>query len=230
MDGGAANHWYYRSKVDAVKRIIGGGCCSRILDVGAGSGFFSKMLLLETLAKKAWCVDVGYDEDSDWVLIDKELHFRSAVNDVDADLVLLMDVLEHVDDDVFLLESYTRKVPCGSFVIITVPAFNFLWSEHDVFLGHKRRYTLEQICSVAERAGLVVERRFYFFGGVLPIAAAMRMHGRVVCKKSRQPRSQLKQHSMLLNWLLRLICRAELAIMTKNRFAGLTAFCVARTR
>lgn len=89
-----ATHWYYSSKAKAMTHLIGKTGISTILDVGAGSGFFSHYLLSHTTAKEAWCVDISYDSDSDVVVDGKSVHFRRSIDSVNADLVLLMDVLE----------------------------------------------------------------------------------------------------------------------------------------
>jgi hypothetical protein len=68
--------------------------------------------------------------------IGKPLLFRRSVDQSDADLVLLMDVIEHVEDDVGLVREYANKVAPGTRFITTVPAFMWLWSGHDVFLEH----------------------------------------------------------------------------------------------
>jgi hypothetical protein len=138
-----------------------------------------------------------------------------------------MDVLEHVDDDVGLLADYARKVPSGARFLISVPAFQFLWSGHDVFLEHKRRYRLNQIEDVVERAGLTVELGTYYFGGVFPIAAAIRLVNNCIHRGSKQPRSQLSLHHPVINGTLAAMSHAELPLMTHNRLAGLTAFCLA---
>lgn len=221
------DHWYYRSKAKAVAQILNGKKISTILDVGAGSGFFSKYLLTTSAAKDAWCVDISYENDSDAIEAGKPIHFRKSIDKVDADLVLLMDVLEHVDDDVGLLKDYVAKVPRGTYFLISVPAFDFLWSEHDVFLDHKRRYQLNQIERVAEHAGLTVQHGAYYFGAVFPIAATVRLVGNFFRKDPTGPRSQLKSHHPAVNETLATLCSAELPLMRHNRLAGLTAFCVA---
>ena len=58
-------HWYYRSKAAALRRMVGGLGPQRLLDVGAGSGFFSRHLLAESGAQSALCVDIGYERDRD---------------------------------------------------------------------------------------------------------------------------------------------------------------------
>ena len=230
LGGGIDSHWYYRSKAKAVMRLIGNDNVFAVLDVGAGSGFFSKTLLAKTEAKKAWCVDTSYGGDSDFVEAGKTVYFRRYIDAVDVDLVLMMDVLEHVDDDVGLLKEYASKVPRGTVFLISVPAFQFLWSDHDVFLEHKRRYTLNQINSVIERAGLTVTHCSYYFGVILPVVAAVRVFNNVFRKGARPPKSQLKQHGVVVNGVLEFLSHAELSLMRLNGVAGLTAFCLAKSR
>jgi hypothetical protein len=141
-----------------------------------------------------------------------------------------MDVLEHVDDDVGLLSEYVSKAPIGARFLISVPAFQFLWSGHDVFLEHKRRYRLSQIERVADLAGLRVVRSAYYFGLVFPIAAVIRVIQRVLVSEDKSPRSQLTLHSAVTNLALGALCNIELPIMRFNRLAGLTAFCLAEKR
>ena len=219
-------HWYYASKAAATKRLLGDLPIRKILDVGAGSGFFTHHLLTHTAANEAWCVDISYDADSDANTAGKPVHYRRGIESVDADLVLLMDVLEHVDDDVGLLKAYVDKVPSGSRFLMTVPAFQFLWSGHDDFLEHKRRYTLAQFETVARDAGLTVKQGAYYFGAVFPIAATLRLLPKGA--QPSPPRSQLKQHHPAVNSILKTLCGIELPLMRANRLAGLTVFVLAQ--
>ncbi|MCM8594550.1 bifunctional 2-polyprenyl-6-hydroxyphenol methylase/3-demethylubiquinol 3-O-methyltransferase UbiG [Accumulibacter sp.] len=220
-------HWYYRSKASAVIRLLGRAPVSTVIDVGAGSGFFSRYLLCHTSAREAWCIDTSYTREEDDREGEKPIHFRRVAKDICADLVLVMDVLEHVDDDVALLRAYVNRVPPGARFVVSVPAFQFLWSGHDVFLGHRRRYRLRQIEEVVSRAGLTVRRGVYYFGAVLPMGAVLRLLDRWRHRRSLPSRSQLSQHHPLSNELLALLSRAELAVMPCNRLFGLTAFCLA---
>jgi SAM-dependent methyltransferase len=77
------------------------------------------------------------------------------------DLVISIDVLEHVDDDASALREIYRVCRRGGMLIATVPAFNFLWSRRDEQLHHKRRYSLEQFRSKVSRAGFKVIRATY---------------------------------------------------------------------
>lgn len=221
-------HWYYRAKAEATRRLLEGQGAKTVLDVGAGSGFFSKHLLESTDVAEAWCVDPSYPGDSDETHGAKPLHFRRHIDAADADLVLMMDVLEHVDDDVGLVAEYAGKVKSGARFLISVPAFQFLWSGHDVFLEHRRRYTLPEIEQVVARAGLEEIAGNYYFGGVFPLAAATRFAQNLRGGAQATARSQLKRHHPLVNGALGLICAAETPLLRWNRAFGLTAFCLAR--
>jgi SAM-dependent methyltransferase len=223
-------HWYYRAKAQALARMLAGLTPSRILDVGAGSGFFSRYLLEHGTAHEAWCVDISYQADTDDSVAGKPVYRRRNVGALPCDLVLLMDVLEHVDDDLALLREQVEKVPSGAVVLISVPAFRWLWSSHDDFLGHKRRYTLDQVESLVARAGLECERAAYFFGLVLPLAALTRLpeRARKIWGNAGPPASHLRVHAPLVNTALLLASQGELPWMRWNRVAGLTVFCLAR--
>jgi hypothetical protein len=220
-------HWYYRSKSAALLRLVSPLQPRKILDVGAGSGFFSKYLLDHTSAGSARCIDPYYPEERDGSHAGKPIRYRHACTGTDADLVLMMDVLEHVEDDLALLNDYIAKVPAGTRFLVTVPAFQFLWSGHDVFLGHHRRYTLRGVIDLMERAGLVVEQRAYYFGLVFPLVVTVRLAGRLFGRGIDEPGSDLRQHSALTNETLSLFCRLELPFFRFNRLAGLSVFCMA---
>ena len=115
-------------------------------------------------------------------------------------------------------------MPSGAHFLATVPAFQSLWSGHDVFLEHKRRYRLGEIEATMRDAGLVVEHGAYYFGFVFPLAAAVRFAHR----GEVHPKSSLKKHGALTNGLLSAVCAAELPLFRLNRLAGLSAFVLAR--
>ena len=219
-----ARHWYYRSKAAALRRAVAGLRPRHLLDVGAGSGFFSRHLLAETAAESALCVDIGYPANRDDSAAGKPVRYRRDIGPTDCDLVLMMDVLEHVDDDRGLVRHYAGKVPSGAHFLVTVPAFSFLWSGHDVFLEHKRRYRLREIEAVLRDAGLEIVRGTYYFGLVFPLAAAVRLADR----NTTEPRSSLKKHGAFTNGLLAALCAAELPLFPVNRLAGLSAFVLAK--
>ena len=109
------SHWYYRAKLAALTHIIADLRIRHILDIGAGSGYFSKALLETTPATAALCVDPGYPVNRDETVLGKPIGFRRTLSTSDADLVLMMDVIEHVDDDVGIVRDYFDKVASGTY-------------------------------------------------------------------------------------------------------------------
>jgi hypothetical protein len=109
-------------------------------------------------------------------------------------------------------------------VVVTVPAFGWLWSDHDVFLGHQRRYTLGQLERVLRTAGLRVEFGCYYFGLVLPAVAAVRLGQRLARGRRAAPKSDMRGFGSVSNTLLWAACRAELLVWRNNRLGGLSVF------
>lgn len=225
-------HWYYVSKGRALRHFLSHVRNARLLDVGAGSGVFSRQLIDAGICEQATCVDPAYAEERSETYAGREISFVRRLLDPQHDLLLVMDVLEHVEDDVGLLRQYSATMPHGGSVLITVPAFQFLWSGHDVFLEHKRRYTLNQIEDVVARAGLKVVRSRYFFGFLFPIAAIVRLYAaRRMRKGELAPRSDLRKSPGLINKALSFVHDFERATLFRfNRLAGLTIFCLAQRK
>jgi hypothetical protein len=222
LGGDTSQHWYYRSKLAALRLALSGLPPMPVLDVGAGSGFFSRALLAGGEASEATCVDPGYVSDSDQEVNGRTLRFRRVAEPGEAGLLLMMDVLEHVPDDGALLAAYVAQVPRGAHVMVTVPAFQTLWSGHDVFLEHHRRYTLHQVERLLRNAGLQVELGCYFFAAVLPLVAAVRLGKRLL--HGDRPSSDMRRFGPATNAALGAICRAELAVFRANRLAGASVF------
>jgi SAM-dependent methyltransferase len=222
-----AHHWYYSAKAKMVCSLLKTTKPTNIMDVGAGSGFFTEYLLQHTEARQAWCIDTSYSLDRTKELGTKKIRFARSLTPQNVDTVLLMDVLEHVDDDQQLLRDCMAAVPKETLFLISVPAFQFLWSGHDEFLEHRRRYTRTGLESVVAGAGLDIQQSMYGFGLVFPIAASIRM-GKKLFRQQDKAESQLKNHAPFSNMALKLLCDIELPFMRMNRLAGLTVFCVAK--
>ncbi len=219
------DHWYYRAKARALRRCLGKNSFNSILDVGAGSGYFSRYLLNIGYAQKSTCVDSNYSKEYVETLDGKSIEFKRSIQRSDAELMLMMDVIEHVDDDIALIKEYAGMLETGSTILITVPAFEFLWSGHDVFLGHKRRYTRRSLIRTVEAAQLKIVNASYFYAFLFPLAAAKRLSQKF---RKTTPKSELKRHNAFTNQLLLGICFCELPIFELNRLAGLTVFCLAK--
>jgi 2-polyprenyl-3-methyl-5-hydroxy-6-metoxy-1,4-benzoquinol methylase len=218
-------HWYYVSKGRAMRALLGKDLSvDEVLDVGAGSGVFSKQLLDEGLCQRSVCVDPGYKEEREDVHNGKPIRFLKSLDKTTQDLILMMDVLEHVPDDVALLKQYTSSMPKGGKVFITVPAFQFVWSGHDVFLEHYRRYTIKRLRKAVIEAGLAPVKSRYFFATKFPIVAIIRWvknhllnHGKIVGK------SELRIYPEWFNKTLIFVHDVERILFYPfNRFFGLS--------
>ena len=178
-------HWWFvarRELISAVvERILPPG--GSILDVGCGTGF-----VLERLRERydaagvdqspialALCRARGLDQT--WLGSPENL---TAVAGRRFDLVLFLDVLEHLDHNVSALRHAAGVMAPGGAVLVTVPAFRFLWSRHDELNQHRRRYTRGELEALLRRSGFSVERSSYFNTYLFPLAVATRMAGRLL--------------------------------------------------
>lgn len=218
LGSAADRHWYYRAKSKALEAMLPPGFNRRVMDVGAGSGFFSKHLARRGLIEQALCIDPGYARDRDETVGGATIRYRREPEPMDAGLALFMDVLEHVPDDAGLLSAYRAHLPPDARVIITVPAFAFLWSGHDVFLEHYRRYTRRMLNETIAQADFRLVDSFYYYGLVLPLAAASRL----LAPNRMEEKSAVRPHGTVTNAILYAASAAERPLMRLNKLAGLT--------
>jgi 2-polyprenyl-3-methyl-5-hydroxy-6-metoxy-1,4-benzoquinol methylase len=226
----AQSHWYYLSKGRALRALLGKAHVPEVLDVGAGSGIFARQLLEADVCRRAVCVDPNYANERIERLEGKEIEFRRSIEDITQRLILMIDVLEHVDDDGALLRSYVDRAPSGAHVLVSVPAFQFLWSGHDVFLEHRRRYTRAQVEALVRRAGLEVLCSRYFFAILFPLIVLLRLRDAWRLRRDETAaRSALTRQPPLVNAVLTALHSLErLSLLRFNRLAGLSVFCLAR--
>lgn len=224
------NHWYYVSKGRALRTLLGKADVPEVLDVGAGSGVFARQFLDAGVCRRAVCVDPNYPDEHIERKGEREIEFRRSVEDVTQQLILMIDVLEHVEDAGALLRNYLDRAPTGAHVLLSVPAFRFLWSGHDVFLEHRRRYTRGQVEALVRGAGLEVVRSRYFFAVLFPLIALLRLYDRWRLRGGAvAPRSALSRLPSLVNAMLTSLHSLErISLFRLNRLAGLSVFCLAR--
>lgn len=172
-------HWWFvgrRAIVDSLLSDHLGNASRerRILDVGCGTGG-----MLPILSKYGRVTGI----DSEPLALDycrkrgiTDVHpqdsFRAGA---EYDVVTLFDVLEHVPGEAGFLAKIDSYLKPGGLLVVTVPAFEFLWSRHDDLNRHQRRYTRRALVNVLEKAGFEVERSSYFNTLLFPGAAAVRL-------------------------------------------------------
>ncbi len=149
----------------------------------------------------------------------------------------LFDVVEHIEDDVEFLKILSEYLKKGAKLYITVPSFNWLWSNEDNFAGHYRRYTLKSMKKVLEKAGYEIEYSTYIFSILpLPVMLFRCLPYRLgLAKKSEDLSKNEKEHKErkgILSGLLNRIWNWEINKIKKNKriFFGGSCFVVAKKK
>lgn len=137
-----------------------------IADIGAGDCFFLQKLL-PLVSGMVYAIDAGYGEKAE---IKDGIHCLNDISELPKlpgnSAIVMMDVLEHIDDDVSFLNEVLQKISKDDYLFITVPAFQFLFSNHDVFLKHRRRYSRKQLLALLYSCNLKVEKCHYFYSSL----------------------------------------------------------------
>lgn len=172
-------HWWYRGRrrvLDVALRSLVSAPGTRVLDAGCGSG--RNMVDLQHLGPVTGIelsppsVQVARARNVGEVVEGSVLEMPFA--DSSFQLAVSLDVIEHLEDDIGALRELRRVVAPGGRLLVTVPAYQWLWSRHDVINHHHRRYSRTTLVRAAESAGWRAERTTHFNSLLLPLAIAMR--------------------------------------------------------
>ncbi len=128
------------------------------------------------------------------------------------DVVAAFDVIEHCEPESVAVAELARVLAPGGRLLVSVPAYQWAWSDHDVRAGHHRRYTRPRIASALEVGGLRVERSTYAFAAVFPMFAAERMVRRLRRSSSS---ARLPHVSPVVDRTLRALSRAESRVLRR---------------
>ena len=227
----AASHWYYDSKYALIKKHIDALGVNKTslttADVGTGIGLFLHKMEVDGYASPERSIGIDPAHQDPTTAFHSQIPIQANFpKDRNYDLLLMMDVLEHVEDDNAMLQDVIPHVKKDGLVFITVPALPMLWSSHDRFLGHYRRYTLKSLRKLVEDSGrLELVSLHYYFAVTLPLALPMRLMHR---KRTDFSSSDMRPVSKIWNSVFKWICRCELPFAILNRFAGLTAVALCR--
>ncbi len=175
-------HWWYvaRRKVlaEVIRREVKPPPDARILEIGCGTGHNFAMLGEFGQVDAIEVDDAARAIATDRLgrAVDKApLPGLDGVPDASYDLVALLDVLEHIEDDEAALKSITTKLKPGGRILVTVPANRWMWSAHDVVHHHFRRYNRATFADVVGKAGLKLRLLTHFNTVLFPPAAAFRL-------------------------------------------------------
>ncbi|MEK6970127.1 MAG: methyltransferase domain-containing protein [archaeon] len=143
-------NWWYLARVDLIERLIRQHASSfdSILDIGCGAGtLLERYPHIKRMGIETHPVAQKYARD-------KGITIHDSLNTVHSsfDVILLMDVLEHVKEDRAFLKKALKLLNPNGIVIITVPAFQWLWSKHDELVHHLRRYSKKELVQCIREA------------------------------------------------------------------------------
>ncbi len=131
-------------------------------DIGSGDCYFTSKIV-ELTNKPVIAVDSNYELEHERKGQLVCLRNLNSIEPESLDFVFLMDVIEHVKNDKQFLSELSAKIKPGGKILITAPAWQHLFSLHDKFLKHFRRYNKIQLFTLVESADLEVQEVYYFF-------------------------------------------------------------------
>ena len=158
---------------------------SNFLDVGCGTGFNLLGIKQSYPALGLYGCDASQHSLQIARSSDAEIEFfESSIYELNSedkfDLVMALDVLEHLDEDVLALKKIYDLLADNGGAIITVPQHPFLWSPADEYAHHVRRYTSKDLISKATEAGFKVDRKTSFVTSLFPLMVASRLFDRIM--------------------------------------------------
>lgn len=226
---------FFLNKYQPVSRLMA--------DIGSGDAFVLGKLVREKHAERYIAIDTAYTPEIiarlESNVHDQAVSFYTESTSLQAtgekaDCFLLLDVLEHCEDDKAVINSITRSrfVEDNALFVITVPAFSSLFSKHDELLNHYRRYNRKQLATLTSSAGLEIIDSGYFFHGLIPVRMFQRFLEKI---KLRKPVSSLDnwKGNKPITRLFYVILWADFRVgyfFTKIgfRFPGLSCYCICR--
>ena len=168
-------HWWFESRKEIIKFFLKKKIKKKnieILDFGCGVGINFKML-------SEFGTVYYYDQNKDIVNQNKKRFNSNNFKHINKlkkstkkfDLIVALDVIEHIEDDKKIIKILSNKLKKNGKILITVPAYNFLFSSKDIDLEHKRRYNMKSIVSIL-RKYFIIEKKTYFNFFLAPLIAA----------------------------------------------------------
>jgi len=168
------DHWWVRSRFGMLDRVLAGFHPTdplRVLEIGCGTGVNLDYLSSRYGARLAQLIGVDPAAPPSG-----RPNVRHDIPDQENfDLILAMDVLEHVPRPVELLTQLRSRLKPSGRLLVTVPAFSWLWTAYDVMAHHQKRYALKELESELRAAGFDLLECFFLFGALFPFFLIQRL-------------------------------------------------------
>lgn len=220
--GDPMSHWYYKHKFREIFRSIRKykEDFGSLSDVGSGSAVFSQELSKLYSESKFNLIDINYTSQQ---ISESNTQMKYTKNIEPADIFLLTDVLEHIENANDFFKQICDFGKENDLVIITVPAFMQLWSGHDVFLKHFRRYTKKSLINELQDMPIeILEIKYLYQTLFLPAYLYRKIFG----SKSS---SQLKKNNRMIDFFLNSLLKFEHYSKLKLPF-GISILLIAKVR
>ncbi len=215
-------HWWFvarRKIIESVIKKLDIDKGSHIMDAGCGNGdnlaFLSKYGDVVAMERDGNALEKAKVRDVGQVLKGELPDNIHADIRRDNDLLVLLDVLEHIDDDAGSLNALRDCVKESGNLVLTVPAYQFLWTQRDDQHHHKRRYTVKRLKELIENNGWKVDYISYFNTFLFPLALVERLKQKIIMSEED---SDLKMPPNLINVFFEKIFSFE------SRFIGNITF------
>jgi len=203
----------------------------KVLDVGCGPGTTMSYL-------KKFGQVIGIDISSDAVKFCRDSGHKYTmcasaeklpIKDEEFSLITMLDVLEHIEDDMQVLHELARICKPNGIILLTVPAYRFLWGDIDEICKHKRRYTASELCARLRAAGLHIERVSYMNALLLPVTWPSRRWKAMTGKNKPLKSPFEKKYPAWLSHILESLFKLEASFLkTWDLPFGVSIICVVR--
>jgi len=209
----------------ALERVAGPG--EKVMDIGCGPGIFLRYMQGRGLEL------VGVELGSPPLLPDLTVRTLTGTDAMDldetecstVDVLLLLDVIEHLEDREIFLKKLWRKFPNAHHVLVTVPARMELWSGYDEHWGHRLRYDRVRLAAELERAGFAPERNYYAFNWLYVVSLLVKTLG--IRRRNSFASPRRNRLTSRLHGLLALMTRIETRLVP-GFVPGSSLVCIAR--
>lgn len=213
-------HWWFVARRNILKKVLSGlqiPRSSKILEVGCGTGgnisFLQEIGELTCVESDESAAELARNRGLAQVL-PGSLPDNIPKFNHPFELIVLFDVIEHVDEDGESLQALSRLLKPKGRIVLTVPAFSFLWSQHDDENQHKRRYNRKNLSRLVKSNGLSLDYISYFNFWLFPLIAGVRLIRKVIPYKGEW--QDMKLPARLPNNILKSIFNSESHFIGKN--------------